>query len=73
MVAGLAASLDRLADRTGLPLVFHPHFGSLDPDRLAGDDVLHDEVRARMTTGAELLPVGTPRPAAPSPAGRRCS
>ena len=63
-VAGLAGAFDHLADRSGLPVVFHPHFGSLDPDRLAGDDVLHDEVRARMTTGAELLPVGTPRTAA---------
>ena len=63
-VAGLAGALDRLSDRSGLPVVFHPHFGSRDPDRLAGDDVLHDEVRARMATAAELLPVGTPRTAA---------
>ena len=57
----------------GLPVVFHPYFGSLDPDRLAGDELLHDGVRARMTAGAELLPVGTTRPRPPSPAARRCS
>lgn len=63
-VAGLAAALDGLAGRSGLPVVFHPHFGSLDPGRLRGDEVLHDEVRDRMTTRAELLGVGTPRTAA---------
>jgi polysaccharide pyruvyl transferase WcaK-like protein len=63
-VAGLAAALDGLAARSGLRVVFHPHFGSLDPGRLRGDEVLHDEVRDRMTTDAELLRVGTPRTAA---------
>lgn len=63
-VAGLACSLDELVDRTGATLVFHPHFASLDPAVTAGDDVLHDAVRARMTGPSENLPVGDPRAAA---------
>jgi hypothetical protein len=63
-VAGLAASLDRLADRAGRPIVFHPHFGSLDPSRPAGDEVLHDEVRAAMRAPSLALQPGDPRPAA---------
>ena len=63
-VAGLAASLDALAGRTGLPLVFHPHFGSLDPAVTAGDAVLHREIRARLVAPSTALPPGDPRPAA---------
>ena len=63
-VAGLAGALDRLADRSGLPVVFHPHFGSIDAGRRRGDEVLHDEVRGRMASDAELLRAGTPRAAA---------
>jgi hypothetical protein len=63
-VAGLAAALDGLAERAGRPIVFHPHFGSLDPSRTAGDEVLHDEVRAAMRAPAEALQPGDPRPAA---------
>lgn len=63
-VAGLAGALDRLAGRSGLPVVFHPHFGSIDSGRRRGDEVLHDEVRGRMASDAELLRVGTPRAAA---------
>ena len=63
-VPGLAASLDRLADRTGLPVAFHPHFGSLDPRRIEGDEVLHHAIRDRMRTDVELLQTGTPRSAA---------
>lgn len=63
-VAGLAASLDRLADATGRPLVFHPHFGSIDPAVVAGDEVLHAEVRTALRAPSEALEPGDPRPAA---------
>ena len=64
VVAGLAASLDGLASRTGLPLLFHPHFGSVDPTVVAGDEVLHEEVRSRLRSPSEALQPGDPRPAA---------
>jgi len=63
-VTGLAAALDRLAERAGRPVVFHPHFGSLDPSRAAGDEVLHDEVRGAMRAPARAMQPGDPRPAA---------
>lgn len=62
--AGLAASLDALAERTGLPLVFHPHFGSLDPEVAAGDELLHDAIRDRLVAPSTALQPGDPRPAA---------
>ena len=55
---------DRLAERAGRPVVFHPHFGSLDPSRAAGDEVLHDEVRGAMRAPARAMQPGDPRPAA---------
>lgn len=63
-VPRLAASLDALADRTGLPLAFHPHFASLDPATTAGDEVLHDAIRAELRAPSIALRPGDPRPAA---------
>ncbi len=63
-VAGLAAALEGLAERAGRPIGVHAHVGSLDPSRTAGDEVLHDEVRAAMRAPAEALQPGDPRPAA---------
>ena len=63
-VPRLAASLDALADRTGLPLAFHPHFGSLRPATTAGDEVLHEAVRAELRAPSVALRAGDPRPAA---------
>ncbi|GAA1057660.1 hypothetical protein GCM10017608_00620 [Agromyces luteolus] len=63
-VRGLAAALDRLAERAEARVRFHPHFGSLDPSVEAGDEVLHAEVRDAMRAPAELLQPGDPRSAA---------
>ncbi|GAA2029928.1 hypothetical protein GCM10009819_12040 [Agromyces tropicus] len=63
-ITGLAAALDRLAERTGAPVRFHPHFGSLDASVEAGDEVLHAAVRAAMRTPADLLQPGDPWSAA---------
>jgi len=63
-VRGLAAALDRLANRAEAPVRFHPHFGSLDPSVDAGDEVLHAEVRDAMRAPAQLLQPGDPRSAA---------
>ncbi|WP_170285741.1 polysaccharide pyruvyl transferase family protein [Microbacterium rhizomatis] len=63
-VAGLARALDGLAAASGLSVVFHPHFGSLDPDVLVGDQVLHDEVRAAMRTPSRAVPPGDARSSA---------
>ncbi|GAA1058639.1 polysaccharide pyruvyl transferase family protein [Agromyces bracchium] len=63
-VRGLASTLDRVADRVGAPVRFHPHFGSLDPAVEAGDEVLHAAVRDAMRSPAELLQPGDARSAA---------
>lgn len=63
-IARLAASLDALAERTGLPLLFHPHFGSLDPEVAAGDELLHDAIRDRLGAPSAALQPGDPRTAA---------
>lgn len=63
-ITRLAASLDTLAERTGLPLLFHPHFGSLDPEVAAGDELLHDAIRDRLGAPSAALQPGDPRPAA---------
>lgn len=63
-ITRLAASLDTLAGRTGLPLLFHPHFGSLDPEVAAGDELLHDAIRDRLGAPSAALQPGDPRPAA---------
>lgn len=63
-VPRLAASLDALADRTGLPLAFHPHFGSRDPGTTAGDEVLHEAIRGELRAASVALQPGDPRPAA---------
>lgn len=63
-VSHLAASLDALAERTGLPLAFHPHFGSVDPAVTMGDEVLHEAIRAELRAPSVALQPGDPRPAA---------
>ncbi|WP_438856103.1 polysaccharide pyruvyl transferase family protein [Agromyces sp. M3QZ16-3] len=63
-VRGLATALDRVADRVGAPVRFHPHFGSLDPEVEAGDEMLHAAVRGAMRSPAEALQPGDPRSAA---------
>lgn len=63
-VRGLAVALDGLAERIGAPVVFHPHFGSLDPAVDAGDELLHAEVSAAMRSPSTALQVGDPRSAA---------
>ena len=64
-VARIARLIDHAADVTGEPVVFHAHFGALDPAAPArGDAVLHDEVRAQMTTPSRVVPTGDPRAAA---------
>ncbi|WP_353816747.1 polysaccharide pyruvyl transferase family protein [Agromyces sp. SYSU T00266] len=63
-VRGLASALDRVADRVGAPVRFHPHFGSLDPGIEAGDEVLHAAVRDAMCSPAEVLQPGDARSAA---------
>lgn len=64
-VARIARLVDRAAELTGEPVAFHAHFGPLDPSGPArGDAVLHDEVRAQMTTTSRVIPTGDPRAAA---------
>lgn len=64
-VLRIARLVDRAAEITGEPVAFHAHFGPLDPSAPArGDAVLHDEVRARMTTPSRVIPTGDPRAAA---------
>ncbi|WP_100810606.1 polysaccharide pyruvyl transferase family protein [Microbacterium sp. BR1] len=64
-VARLARLIDHAAELTGEPVAFHAHFGPLDPISPArGDAVLHDEVRARMTSPSRVIPTGDPRAAA---------
>ncbi|MFE1645988.1 polysaccharide pyruvyl transferase family protein [Microbacterium sp. P01] len=63
-VTGIARALDDLAAETGLNVVFHPHFGSLDADVLAGDEVLHADIASAMRAPSTLRGPGTPRSAA---------
>lgn len=64
-VARIARLIDHAAELTGEPVAFHAHFGALDPSVPArGDAVLHDEVRAHMTTPSRVIPTGDPRAAA---------
>ncbi|WP_400999981.1 polysaccharide pyruvyl transferase family protein [Agromyces sp. GXQ0307] len=63
-VRGLASALDRVAERADAPVRFHPHFGSLDPEIEAGDEVLHAAVLDAMRSPAELLQPGDARSAA---------
>ncbi|WP_375385141.1 polysaccharide pyruvyl transferase family protein [uncultured Microbacterium sp.] len=63
-VGGLARALDGLVAASGLSVIFHPHFGSLDPAVHAGDQVLHDEVRAAMRAPSEAVPPGDARSSA---------
>jgi polysaccharide pyruvyl transferase WcaK-like protein len=55
-VRRIAELLDHIAGETGLEIVFFAHFASLDADESRGDSVIHDEVRARMTTTARVEP-----------------
>jgi polysaccharide pyruvyl transferase WcaK-like protein len=55
-VSSIARSLDRVALTTGLPVLFHAHWASLDPDQVRGDTVLHEEVRAAMTSPSGVVP-----------------
>ena len=64
VVSGLAAALDAVHDETGMPIRFHAHFGSLDPGVVRGDAVLHDEVRAALSSPSEVVPTGDSRAAA---------
>ena len=62
-VAGFAEVLDRAAG-LGLEVRFHAHWASLDPDRVAGDSVLHAEVRAAMSAPSIVEPTTDSRAAA---------
>jgi polysaccharide pyruvyl transferase WcaK-like protein len=55
-VADIAALLDRVVAETGLPVLFHAHWASLDPSDPRGDSVLHDEVRAAMAEASGVVP-----------------
>lgn len=57
-VARIAALVDAAADRVGGPVRFHAHFGALNGTTPRGDAVLHDEVRARMSTPSSVVPTG---------------
>lgn len=64
VVAGLAAALDAVHAETGMPIRFHAHFGSLEPDAVRGDAVLHEEVRAALRAPSTVVPTGDSRAAA---------
>jgi len=51
-----AALLDAVAAETGLAIVFLAHFGSLQPEVVRGDSVLHEDVRAAMRTPSSVVP-----------------
>lgn len=54
----IAELLDDAARRVG-PIVFHAHFGPVDPDApAAGDAALHERVRARMSEPSRVVPTG---------------
>lgn len=54
----IAALLDRTVAATGLRVVFVCHFGSLRPEEIRGDAVLHHAVGRRMTASVVHAPVG---------------
>jgi polysaccharide pyruvyl transferase WcaK-like protein len=67
----LARLLDRAADDLG-PVVFHAHYGAVDPAAPpAGDALLHERVRERMRRPSRVVPVGDARGAARLARGAR--
>lgn len=64
-VARIARLVDEAALRSGGAVRFHAHFGPLDRGAgPRGDEVLHDEVRERMSVPSEVVPTGDARDAA---------
>lgn len=58
--AAIARLVDAAAAATSGPVVFHPHFGALDPDARAprGDERVHDRIRRRMSAPSVVVPTG---------------
>jgi polysaccharide pyruvyl transferase WcaK-like protein len=54
VTAGFAAMLDHVVLKTGLEIVFAPHFGSLNPELVRGDSLMHAEVAALMTAASRV-------------------
>lgn len=57
--AAYAGLLDEAAELTGLAVALHPHFTSLHPGEVRGDDVMHELVAARMRHAARTVPART--------------
>lgn len=60
----MAQLLDEVAERTGLDIVFFAHFGSSRPEDAVGDTIVHNRIRARMSSGADTAFGTTDSPAA---------
>ncbi|ARC57806.1 hypothetical protein AS850_12050 [Frondihabitans sp. 762G35] len=59
-VTGVAALLDAIVRETGLEIVFHAHFASLDASLERGDSVIHRDVASRMQSAApRVAPTST--------------
>jgi len=54
----VAAYLDEIVAATGLEIVFFAHFGPLAGDPHRGDVVMHEAVRALMTSPSSVVPTG---------------
>lgn len=64
VATALADLLDEVVETTDLDILFLAHFGSLDEDRLRGDSVVHERVRARMESQRVMAVVPPDAPAA---------
>lgn len=51
-----ARLLDEVAEQTGLAIVFHAHFASLDSAETRGDSAVHAPVAARMRSATQVVP-----------------
>jgi polysaccharide pyruvyl transferase WcaK-like protein len=60
----MAQLLDGVAARTGLDIVFFAHFGSTRAEESVGDTIVHNRIRARMTSSAARVYRTTDSPAA---------
>lgn len=56
-LAGVAALLDAVHSTTGLAIVFSAHFGPLGGGPSRGDELVHDELAARMSAPSSVLRV----------------
>ena len=54
-LAGVAALLDAVHETTGLAIVFSAHFGPLDAGPSRGDELVHDDLAARMSAPSTVL------------------